>query len=70
MHKLILYTTGCPKCVILKKVLDKKQLDYQIEENVGIMQSRGICHVPVLSVDGEMLDFATSFKWVATLGGN
>ena len=63
---VILYSTGCPKCAVLKKKLEQARIEFEIERDVGKMTELGIVSVPVLSVDGEMMDFNKSMKWIMT----
>ena len=61
---IILYSTGCPKCNILKKKLAEKKIPYIENNNVEEMTSLGIDFVPVLYVNGEMLQFKEANDWV------
>ena len=61
---VILYSTGCPKCNILKKKLEDAQIDYSVIEDVDIMVSKGLKDVPWLEVDGNLMNFADSSKWI------
>lgn len=60
----MLYSTGCPRCNVLKKKLAEKDIDYTENNSVDEMVSMGIMEVPVLSVDGKLLDFSEAVKWV------
>ena len=64
MDNLILYTTGCPKCEVLKKKLKAKNIEYVENNNVEDMESLGINQVPVLSVDGNLMGFAEANNWI------
>ena len=61
---VILHSTNCPKCQVLKKKLDSKSVQYTVETSVDAMLSLGITQVPVLSVDGRLLSFAQANEWV------
>ena len=61
---VILYSTNCPKCQVLKKKLGSKSVQYTVETSVDAMLSLGITQVPVLSVDGRLLSFAQANEWV------
>lgn len=61
---IILYSTGCPKCNILKKKLDAKSIVYTEENSVDKMLAMGINQVPVLSVDDELLAFVQANEWI------
>lgn len=62
--EVILYSTGCPKCSVIKKKLDAKGIEYTENNDVDIMLALGISRVPVLSVDGELLSFVEANQWV------
>lgn len=64
MAELILYSTGCPKCGVLKKKLDKKGIKYQENTSVDEMLALGFKNVPVLDVDGNCMEFSEAIKWV------
>lgn len=61
---VILYSTGCPKCNVLKQKLDSKLVQYTENNSVDEMMSIGITQVPVLSVNGELLPFPQANEWV------
>lgn len=62
--EITLYSTGCPKCKVLKKKLEEKGIKYTESNSVDEMLSLGISQVPVLSVNNELLDFSTANDWV------
>lgn len=59
-----LYSTGCPKCGILKKKLNEKSIGFVEEMSVEKMLELGITQVPVLCVDGVLMDFKSAVDWV------
>lgn len=61
---LILYSTGCPKCAILKKKLDAAHITYTENNSVDEMQALGMTEAPSLFVDGELLGFRQAVDWV------
>lgn len=64
MEKIILYSTGCPKCTILKKKMDERNIQYEEENSVDKMLELGMTQLPMLSVDGNMMDFRDAIIWV------
>ena len=54
----------CPKCKILKKKLDAKNIPYQECNDIQIMSEKGIEFTPMTEIDGKLLDYATAVKWV------
>ena len=63
-NQIIFYSTGCPKCNILKKKLQEKNISYELNTNVEEMLSLGISEVPVLSINGKLMDFKTAIEWI------
>ena len=63
-----LYTTHCPKCRVLEAKLNKKGIEYQENTDIEYMSSLGIMSVPVLEVDGKLLDFTTANNWINNKG--
>lgn len=59
-----LYTTHCPKCQVLRKKLDMKNINYEIEDNVEKMLELNIETAPMLQVDENLMDFNTAVKWI------
>lgn len=53
--KVILYTTHCPICEMLKSKLEEKHIKYVENTNVEEMKMLGLNTVPALSVDNEIL---------------
>jgi len=70
-EKIVLYSTGCPKCAVLKKKLDAKGIIYEMVRDESVMLSLGITNVPVLFVGDTRMEFDTAADWVnAYTGGN
>ena len=67
MEKITLYSTGCPKCVVLKTKLDQAGVDYSVNTNIEEMERLNIENVPVLRIDNELLSFVDAVKWVNNL---
>lgn len=59
-----LFSTGCPKCVILKKKLSQKNIEYTEVNDIQQMLDIGLQSVPWLEVDGEMMNFDQANKWI------
>ena len=64
MDKCILYSTGCPKCTVLESKLAQKNIDYIVDDDIDVMMSKGIEIVPVLEVNGEMMNFKSAVDYV------
>lgn len=60
---VILYSTNCPKCVVLEKKLQEKNIPYVKVQDVKEMSLLGIKTVPMLKIgDGPLLDFAEAVR--------
>ena len=61
---IIMYSTGCPRCNVLKKKLDAKGIEYVVNNNEDDMKALGIVTVPCLEVDGILMDFKMAVDWI------
>lgn len=61
---IILYSTGCPRCEVLKSKLNDKAISYTENNSVDEMTALGITQVPILSVNGTMYEFKEAVDWV------
>lgn len=64
MNKIILYSTGCPSCNVLKKKLAAKGIQFEENNDQELMRSMNFVRVPVLDVDGNQMDFAAANNWI------
>ena len=62
--KVILYSTECPQCNILKEMLQKKNIIFQIENNIEKMKELGFSSLPMLSIDNKILNFKEAFNFL------
>ena len=61
---MVLYSTGCPRCKVLKSKLNAKGIYFEENNSVDDMAKLGITEVPVLSVYGQLLNFSEAIEWV------
>ena len=64
----LFYSTNCPKCKVLAKKMEQKGIKYKEINDVNVMLTKGIKAAPALEIDGEILDFSKSIKWVNNYG--
>lgn len=64
---IIFYTTDCPKCKVLKKKLENKNIKYILVDDQYKMKEQGITSVPALQIDGKIMFFEESVKYVNSL---
>lgn len=62
--EIILYSTGCPRCNVLKNKLADKAVTYEENNSVSEMTVLGITDVPILSINGRFYDFKSAVEWV------
>lgn len=65
--EIIFWSTGCPKCNVLKRKMDDISLEYVTNSDVEAMLAQGMQSAPHLSVDGKLLDFKESIDWIKKL---
>lgn len=59
-----LYSTGCPRCHVLESKLNSKNISFELFDDKDKMIDMGLTNVPILEVDGDMMDFKSAVKWV------
>ena len=64
---IVLYSTHCPRCVVLEKKLNQKGIDYNEVNDISIMEEKGFLSVPILEVDGKIMDFKEANDWINKL---
>ena len=62
--EITLYSTGCPKCQVLKKKLDAKGIQYKVVDDINTIAATGFMSVPLLEVDGKVMLFNDAVEWV------
>ena len=66
---IILYSTHCPKCNVLETKMKQKNIQYQIVEDIEVMQAKNFMTLPQLEVDGEVKDFKDALNWLNSIEG-
>lgn len=61
---IVLYSTGCPKCNVLKEKLKTANIEYTEVSEVDAIVAKGIDTVPVLEVDGVQMNFSAANEWI------
>lgn len=62
--RVVLYSTDCPVCVMLKEKLKQHNIDFTENKDTEIMLQKGITAVPVLEVNGELYNARKALEWV------
>ena len=61
---ITLYTTHCPRCIVLESKLKQKNIKYNSCEDIDVMTEKGFMQAPILEVDGKVMDFKTANDWI------
>lgn len=61
-----LYSTHCPKCNVLTKKLQNKNIPFEEITDIDIIISKGYLTVPLLEVDGHIMNFNEANDWIST----
>jgi hypothetical protein len=65
---MVLFTKGCPLCVVLEEKLTQKGVVFEKSEDFSEIEERGFTRIPVLKVDGDTyLDFSAANKYVDSI---
>lgn len=64
-----LYTTHCPKCKVIEKKLAQKNIQYIEVTDVAEMQRLGFQSVPILEVDGKIMNMTDANRWIMNYTG-
>ena len=62
-----LYTTHCPKCVVLENKLKAKNIEYNEISDVSVIAEKGYMSVPMLEVDDKIMNFTDANTWINSL---
>lgn len=62
--KIVLYSTGCPRCNVLETKLKNKGILFEEVNDEDIMINKGFDSVPILEVDGKPYGFKEAVEWV------
>lgn len=65
--EMVLFTTHCPKCSVLKRKLEQKNCVFTESEDIQYLIELGIKEAPVLKVGEKMLTFSDAVKFVNEL---
>lgn len=62
--KVILYSTHCPRCMVLSKKLQQSGIQYEEVNDVEAMRAKGFTDAPKLEVNGTIMDFKEAVQWI------
>ncbi len=57
------YSTNCPRCHVLQKKLDSKNIQYELHTDTQEMIDLGLVNAPALQLEeGQLLNFKQSIE--------
>ena len=59
-----LYSNHCPCCEVLSKELRSAGIPFTAFTDTDQMLSMGFTHLPMLDVDGQLLNYPDALKWI------
>ena len=62
--KIVLHSTHCPKCNVLKAKLNKNNINFEENNDIELMMQKGFTTAPVLEIDGVAYGFKEAVKWI------
>lgn len=64
MEKVILYTTGCPSCIVLEKKMNDKKIDFEKVFDMEELKKLNKTYFPILKVGENLFEFREAIDWV------
>lgn len=64
MNNIVMYSTHCPRCIVLGAKLRNKNIKYTEITDLDILEQKGFLTVPQLEVNGKILDFKEAIDWI------
>ena len=61
---IVLHSTDCPKCRVLKSRLKEEGIDFVENNDVETMIQKGFTMAPVLEVDGVAYSYKEAIEWI------
>ena len=61
---ITLYSNHCPCCEVLSKELHSVGIPFSTFTNTDQMLSMGFTHLPMLEIDGQLLNYPDALKWI------
>ena len=58
------YSTHCPQCKVLEMKLTKAGIEYEICDDMGVMNELGFKAAPMLETEDGIFGFEDAIKWV------
>ena len=63
-RQIILYSTGCTRCKLVKQMLDVHHVEYTEITDRQIIEEKDFDSVPVLEADGKCMEYSELLTWL------
>lgn len=71
MNQIILYgKKDCPRCDVVKTLLDKRQLKYDINYDEPTLKAKGYNFLPMVEINGTVYTYAAAALLIPKLEDN
>lgn len=67
-NKVIFHSSHCPRCQVLERKLKDKGIEYEENNDIHVMLSKGLETAPALEVDGKLMGFKEAVDWINSYG--
>ena len=72
MEHIVLYSSHCPKCDMIEKILKEKGINFILEEDENVYlplaEENGIDSMPFAEVDGKIFDIKDLQEYIKNRG--
>lgn len=62
--EIVLHSTHCPKCNVLKTKLEQKNIEFKENNDVKLMMQKGFTSAPMLEIDNIIYNFKEAVEWI------
>lgn len=62
-----MYSTHCPHCNTLQILLNKKGIEYEVCEDMDIMEEKGFMSVPMLETEEKTMNYDEAILWLSKM---
>lgn len=61
---VVLYSTGCPRCIALQSKLAAKNISYREVTDREYMLQLGLDEMPILEINGQKMNYKEAMSWI------
>lgn len=64
MEEIVLYTIGCPSCMVLEKKLIDKKINFKKVSDFEELKKLGKSYFPILQIGENILEYRDAVTWI------